>query len=56
MADFACKMNNKRIIEFGLRRISELFRPRSAFGSIIRKGNNRRTSTYFTETKHQGDD
>ena len=22
----------------------------------IRKGNNRRTSTYFTETKHQGDD
>ena len=27
MADFSCKMNNKRIIEFGLRRISELFRP-----------------------------
>ena len=29
MADFCCKMNNKIIIEFGLRRISELFKPRS---------------------------
>ena len=33
MADFSCKMNNKRIIEFGLRRISELFRPRSALSA-----------------------
>ena len=30
MADFSCEMNNERIIEFGLRRISELFRPLSA--------------------------
>ena len=30
MADFSCEMNNERIIEFGLRKISELFRPRSA--------------------------
>ena len=30
MADFSCKMNNKRIIEFGLCRRSELFRLRSA--------------------------
>ena len=29
IADYSCKMN-KRIIEFGLRRISELFIPRSA--------------------------
>ena len=33
MADFSCKMNNKRIIEFGSRRISELFRPRSALSA-----------------------
>ena len=32
-ADFSCKMNNKRIIEFGFRRISELFRPRSALSA-----------------------
>ena len=33
MADLPCKMNNKRLIEFGLRRISELFRPRSALSA-----------------------
>ena len=33
MADFSFKMNNKRIIEFGLCRISELFRPRSALSA-----------------------
>ena len=30
IAGFSCKMNNKRIIEFGLCRGSELFRPWSA--------------------------
>ena len=30
MADFSCEMNNERIIEFGLRGITELFRPLSA--------------------------
>ena len=30
IADFSWGMNNKRIIEFGFRRISELFRAQSA--------------------------
>ena len=34
MADFSCKMN-KRIIEFGLCRRSELFRPRSALPAEV---------------------
>ena len=39
MADFSCKMNNKLIIKFGLRRISELFRPRSrGVGSMPKLG------------------
>jgi hypothetical protein len=32
---FCYRMNSKRIIEFGLRRISELFRPRSPFHLIF---------------------
>ena len=34
VADFSCKMNNKMIIEFGLCRITELFRPRSALSAF----------------------
>ena len=32
--DFLWRMNNKRMIEFGFRRISELFRPRSALSDL----------------------
>ena len=35
MADFFCRMNNKRNIKFGLRRISELFRLGSAFSASL---------------------
>ena len=33
IADFSWGMNNKRIIEFNFRKISELFRPRSALSA-----------------------
>ena len=35
VADFSCKVNNKRIIEFGFSRISELFRLRSTLSRPI---------------------
>ena len=34
IADFSWGMNDKRIIEFGFRRISELLRPRSALSDL----------------------
>ena len=34
IADFSWEMNNKKIIEFGFRRIPELFRPRSALSDL----------------------